>query len=77
MRAPHSSNAGFRAAPRASRLYRGSSKRVRRIRLRGIWSAEFWVWMVLVVFFLLVVIPWIVTHWPGDVPGALPDVRGR
>jgi hypothetical protein len=47
-------------AARTGRLYRGSQKRLRRIRLRGNWSVELWLLLAWVAFLLLVVLPWMV-----------------
>jgi hypothetical protein len=41
---------------------RGSRKRLRRIRLRGNWSIEFWVIVAIIVFMLLVGLPWLIRH---------------
>jgi hypothetical protein len=42
--------------------YRGSRPRLRRIRLRGNWSVEFWLLAAWVAFLLLVVVPWMMEH---------------
>ena len=42
--------------------YRGSPKRVGRIRLQGNGSRELWLLAAWVVFLLLVVLPWMIGH---------------
>jgi hypothetical protein len=48
-----------KGANRPPRVYRGSRRRVRKLTLRGNWSAGPWVLLAILVFVLLVVIPWI------------------
>jgi hypothetical protein len=47
-----------------SRIYadRGSKKRLRRIRLRGSWSPEFWFFVILMLLMFFVVVPWVMNH---------------
>jgi hypothetical protein len=45
---------------RANKVYRGSRRRFRRIRLRGNGSVEFWLLVAWVAFLLLVVLPWMI-----------------
>jgi hypothetical protein len=47
---------------RRSKLYRGSARRVRRITIRGNWSADVLILIACVLFCLLVVVPWLVRH---------------
>jgi hypothetical protein len=54
------------ARPGAGKLYRGSRKRVRRIKWRENTSVEFWIFVVLIVFMLLVGVPWLIKHPPAD-----------
>ena len=49
---------------RPSKTYLGSKKRVQRITLRGNWTAELWIVVVLLLFTLLVVVPWMIRHAP-------------
>ena len=44
--------------PRVAKAYRGSLRRVRRIRLRTNGSWELWVLIAWVAFLLLIVVPW-------------------
>jgi hypothetical protein len=53
---PHANRSG------AEKLYRSSGKRLQRIKLRGNWSVEFWMWVLAVFFALFVLIPWLVKH---------------
>jgi hypothetical protein len=53
-RGQHHTNAG--------RAYRGSRRRLRRIRLRGTWSLEIVLFVIWVLFALFVLVPWIVRH---------------
>jgi len=48
--------------PRRGRAYRGSWRRVRRIRLRGNWSLEIALFVIWVLFTLFVLVPWIVRN---------------
>jgi len=52
--------------PRPGKVYRGSRKRLRRIRLRDNWSVELWIFLAVMLFTLFVVVPWIVRHPPSD-----------
>jgi hypothetical protein len=49
---------------RPSKIYLGSKKRVQRITLRGNWSHELWIVIVVLLFTLLVVVPWMIRHAP-------------
>jgi hypothetical protein len=44
--------------------YRGSRRRVRRVRLRGNGSLELWMLIAWVTFLLLVVVPWMIRQSP-------------
>jgi hypothetical protein len=52
--------------PRSAKVYRGSRKRLRRLRLSGNWSVELWIFLAVMLFTLFVVVPWIVRHPPSD-----------
>jgi hypothetical protein len=41
---------------------RGSRKRLNRIRLRGNWSIELWVFVAIMAFMLILGMPWLVRH---------------
>jgi hypothetical protein len=45
-----------------SKQFRGSRKRLRRIRARDNWSVEFVIFIIFMLFVLLVLVPWMVTH---------------
>jgi len=47
---------------RPGRAYRGSRRRVRRIRFRGNWSLEIVLFIIWILFALFVLVPWIVRH---------------
>jgi len=47
---------------RPGRVYRGSRRRVRRIRFRGNWSLEIVLFVIWLLFALFVLVPWIVRH---------------
>jgi hypothetical protein len=49
----------------AQRGYRGSRKRVHRIRMQDNWSVEFWLFVVFVLLALLVVVPWLIRNPPS------------
>ena len=49
---------------RPSKIYLGSKKRVQRITLRGNWPAEMWIVVVVLLFTLLIIVPWMVRHAP-------------
>jgi hypothetical protein len=46
------------AGPRAGKTYRGSRRRVDRVKMRGNGSRELWILVAWVTFLLLVVVPW-------------------
>ena len=48
----------LRRGTRPAKTYRGSARRVRRLRMRGNMSWELWALIAWVVFLLLVIIPW-------------------
>jgi hypothetical protein len=50
------------AATRPGKVFRGSRRRVRRIRARHNWSIELVIFIVWMVFVLTVVVPWIASH---------------
>jgi hypothetical protein len=54
------------SGPRPGRVYRGSRKRVRRIRFRDNWAVELWILVAVLLFVLFVVVPWLVRHPPLD-----------
>jgi hypothetical protein len=51
-----------RSRPGPAFAWRGSRKRLRRIRFRENTSPEFWVAVAVLLFLLLIVLPWLVTH---------------
>ena len=54
------------SGPRPGKVYRGSRKRVRRIRMRGNWAVELWILVAVILFVLFVVVPWLVQPPPLD-----------
>jgi len=48
------------SAQRAGKIYRGSHRRLKQIRLRGNSSFGLWLLIVWVLFLLLVVVPWMI-----------------
>jgi hypothetical protein len=50
------------SGPRPPKTYRGSRKRVRRIKMRDNGSWEFWVLVGWLAFLVLVVLPWMIRH---------------
>jgi energy-coupling factor transporter transmembrane protein EcfT len=48
----------------AQRGYRGSRKRVRRTRLRGNWSLELWLLVIVILVGVLVLVPLLIQHPP-------------
>jgi hypothetical protein len=54
------------SGPRPGKVYRGSRKRVRRIRFRDNWPVELWILVAVILFMLFVVVPWLVQHPPPD-----------
>jgi hypothetical protein len=48
--------------PGSARIYRGSKKRVARIRMRDNMSVGMWCFVVFMVLLILVGVPWMVTH---------------
>jgi hypothetical protein len=65
MRAPplHASGS-HRFRPNAGKVYRGSRRRLRRIKWRENMSVELWIFVAFVVFLLIFGIPWLVEHPP-------------
>jgi hypothetical protein len=53
---------GSPAGVRPAKTYRGSKRRVRRIRMRGNGSWEMWMFVVWVAFLLFVVVPWMIRN---------------
>jgi hypothetical protein len=50
---------------RPEKTYRGSKRRLKRIRWRDNTPLEFWIFVVLMLLMLFVGIPWLLTH-PAD-----------
>ena len=50
----------------AGKVYRGSRKRVRRIKWWENSPLEFWIFVVLILFMLFVGVPWLIKHPPTD-----------
>jgi len=59
---------GHPSGPRsgAGQVYRGSRKRVRRIKWWENTSVELWILVVLMLLMLFVGVPWLVRHPPAD-----------
>ena len=57
---PIDTESGGRTGLRKAKIYRGSRRRLRQIRLRGNGSTELWLLVGWVVFLLLVVLPWMI-----------------
>jgi hypothetical protein len=55
---------GHAVTARPSKIYLGSKKRVQRVTLRGNWSHEMWIVIAVLLFTLLVVVPWMIRHAP-------------
>jgi hypothetical protein len=64
----HASGIGPPASGRPGREYRGSRKRVRRLKFRDNWPVELWFVVAVVLFTLFVVVPWLVQHPLPDHP---------
>jgi hypothetical protein len=47
---------------RQPKVFRGSARRIRRIRMRGNNSLQFWLLVAWFAFLILVVIPWMIRH---------------
>jgi hypothetical protein len=47
-------------------VIRGSRKRLKRIKWSDNTSADFWAFVILALFLLLVVLPWLIRHPPPD-----------
>jgi hypothetical protein len=61
----------------APKVYRGSKKRLRRIRMHGNGSLGLWMFVAIVLFVLFVALPWLVLHPPSDPPGQANELRAR
>jgi hypothetical protein len=57
---PHLSRAG------AGKIYRGSRRRLRRIKWHEDTPTEFWIFVVLVIVMLIVLILWLTKHPPPE-----------
>jgi hypothetical protein len=66
MRYRGSANGPQASGLRSGKVYRGSRRRVRRIRFRGNWAVELWILVAVILFVLFVVVPWLVQHPPVD-----------
>ena len=53
-----------RTGARAAKRYRGSSRRLKQIRLRGNFSWEIWLIAAWVAFLLFVLLPWMARRMP-------------
>ncbi len=51
-----------RSGNRPGKVYRSSSKRIRRISLRRNWSNEMWLFILAMLLALAVVVPWMIGH---------------
>jgi hypothetical protein len=51
--------------PGTQRSYRGSRKRIRRIRMQDHWSVELWLFVIFVLLALFIVVPWLIRHPPA------------
>jgi len=62
----HLSHSGLHLlGPGAGKTYRGSRKRLRRIKWHEYTPVEFWIYLVLLLVALLIVIPWLIKHPPS------------
>jgi hypothetical protein len=48
--------------PGDEKVYRGSRRRLRRLKWRDNITPEFWIFVVLALFLLFVVLPWMIQH---------------
>jgi len=63
----HASRSGpYGNRPGVRKGYRGSRKRLRRIRWREHTTVEVWIFVVLLLFMLFVGISWLIRHPPAD-----------
>jgi hypothetical protein len=53
-----------RTGARAAKRYRGSARRLKRIRMRGNFSSEIWLLAGWVAFLLFVLLPWMARRMP-------------
>jgi hypothetical protein len=58
--------ADLKARGGQSRVYRGSQKRIRKLTTRENWARNLLLLTLIVLFMLLVVIPWVSRHLPAD-----------
>jgi hypothetical protein len=66
-----------RKASGPAKAYRGSKKRLRRIRMRGNSSLAFWMFVAAVLFSMCVALPWIIRHLPSEPPVQGNAMRAR
>ena len=59
---------------RPSKPFRGSKRRVRKIRMQGNWSLGLWVLVMVVLLALFVGVPWLMRHPP---PAESPHATQR
>jgi uncharacterized iron-regulated membrane protein len=64
MPAAHHFGSGSGPRAGAGKVYRGSRKRVRRIKWRENTTVEFWICILFVLIMLFVGIPWLMRHPP-------------
>jgi hypothetical protein len=62
---------------RSPKVYRGSKRRLRRIRLRGNSSLAIWVFIAVVLFGLCVALPWLILHTHPDPALGMNELRAR
>lgn len=63
------------ARPGAGKTYRGSRKRVRRITLRGNWSYEVWIFVIVILIALFVVAPRLIKRAVIETP--IPTIKAH
>lgn len=59
------------------KVYRGSKKRLRRIRMRDNGSLAFWMFVAVVLFSLFVVLSWLILHEAPEPPAHGTTIQAR
>jgi len=62
-------------APRPPKTYRASRTRVQKIKLRGNWSIEVWIFIGIILIALFVMVPWLISHPPHEPPARVSEPR--
>jgi hypothetical protein len=64
-------------SPHSAKVYRGSKKRLQRVRMRGNGSVALWVFVAVVLFSLFIALPWMILTHPPETPVHGTTIQAR